>query len=153
GKEVARVAKAWITQPGFPLVSLDAGNKGVAVRQERFFADPKVPASKRRMRWPVPLVARLPGGHVVRALADKPSQPLDLPNGRPAWVFGNASAGGFYRVRHDATTRAALLASLSELSAVERLALAGDQWALVRAGKAEIESWLDVVDALGDETD
>jgi hypothetical protein len=50
-------------------------------------------------------------------------------------------------------TRAALLAHLRELSAVERLAFAGDQWALVRADKAPVESWLDIVDALGNETD
>ena len=153
GKEVARVAKAWVTQPGFPLVSIDAGSgKGVVVKQERFFADPKIPSAKRRTRWPVPLVAKLAGGPLVRTLADKASQTLDV-NGHPAWVFGNASAGGFYRVLHDATTRAALLAHLNELSAVERLALAGDQWALVRAGKADVGSYLDIVDALGDETD
>jgi puromycin-sensitive aminopeptidase len=153
GKDVARIAKAWITQPGFPLVTIDATAKGgVTVRQERFFADPKIPAGKRRSRWPVPLVAKLPGGTLARSLADKPSQTLDVA-GKPAWLFGNASAGGFYRVLHDSTTRAALLANLDELSAVERLALAGDQWALVRANKAEIESSLDVVDALGDETD
>jgi len=153
GKEVARVARAWITQPGFPLVSIDASGKGVAVKQERFFADPKIPAAKRRTRWPVPMVAKLPGGTLVRTLADKAAQPLAVPGTRPAWVFGNASAGGFYRVRYDETTRRALLAHLHELSGVERLALAGDQWALVRAGKATVESYLDVVDALGDETD
>src|SRR5262249_3850097 len=87
GTEVARVARAWITQPGFPLVSIDAGKAGVTVRQERFFADPKIPAAKRRARWPVPLVAKLDGGDVVRALADKPSQPLAV-RGRPAWLFG-----------------------------------------------------------------
>ena len=153
GKEVARVARAWITQPGFPLVSIDAGAKGVTVKQERFFADPKIPAAKRRARWPVPLVAKLAGGTLVRALADKPAQPLAVPGARPEWVYGNASAGGFYRVRHDEATRAALVRHLGELSAVERLALAGDQWALVRAGKAPVESYLDVVDALGEETD
>jgi puromycin-sensitive aminopeptidase len=153
GKEVARVARAWITQPGFPLVSIGAKGGSVVVKQERFFADPKIPSASRRVRWPVPLVARLPGGAVVRTLADKPSQPLPGKGAAPAWVFGNASAGGFYRVLHDAPTRAALLAHLDELSAVERLALAGDQWALVRAGKAEVGSFLDVVDALGNETD
>src|SRR5207247_2066878 len=35
----------------------------------------------------------------------------------------------------------------------ERLALAGDQWALVRGGRAPIESFLDVAAALGEETD
>src|SRR5207247_2233925 len=39
------------------------------------------------------------------------------------------------------------------LTPVERLALAGDQWALVRGGRAPIESFLDLADALGEETD
>src|SRR5207237_6733065 len=50
--------------------------------------------------------------------------------------------------------RVALLAHLQDaLMPVERLALAGDQWAFVRAGKATIESFLDVAHALGEETD
>src|SRR5882724_11573299 len=38
GKEVARVARAWITQPGFPLVSIGTKGGSVVVKQERFFA-------------------------------------------------------------------------------------------------------------------
>jgi puromycin-sensitive aminopeptidase len=125
------------------------------VRQERFFADPRVPAARRRARWPVPLVlkvARDGGTTEVRALADKAAQTVTV--GEPcAWVFGNAAAGGFYRVRHAPAYRTALLAHLGDLTAVERLALAGDQWALVRAARAPIESLLEVADALGDETD
>jgi puromycin-sensitive aminopeptidase len=154
GKEVARVAQAWIAQAGFPLVAIDAtAGNGLRIRQERFFADPKVPAAKRRARWPVPLVVKLAGGRVERALVDKATQPLALDGGDAAWLFGNASAGGFYRVLHDRRTHAALVANLTELGAVERLALVGDQWALVRAGKTQLESFLDVIDALGDETD
>src|SRR5262249_57788262 len=70
------------------------------------------------------------------------------------WYCGNADAGGFYRVLHDAANRAALREELaSVLTAVERLALAGDQWALVRANRTTVESFLDIADALGDETD
>jgi puromycin-sensitive aminopeptidase len=154
GEDVARVAQAWIAQPGFPLVTLAADGVEVKVKQERFFGDPRVPAAKRRGRWPVPLVLKLPGDRTQRTLADKVQQTLQLDGGRAAWVFGNADAGGFYRVLHDAPTRAALLADLfGALTAVERMALAGDQWALVRAGRAPIESFLEVVDALGAEPD
>src|SRR5207237_10172422 len=67
---------------------------------------------------------------------------------------GTADAGGFDRVAHAPADRAALLADLSTgLTPVERLALAGDQWALVRSGRAPIESFLEVADALGEETD
>src|SRR5262249_35001840 len=59
-----------------------------------------------------------------------------------------------YRVLHDPADRAALIAQLDgALSAVERLALARDQWALVRAGRATIDGFLDITDALGAETD
>ncbi len=66
GKPVARVAQAWIAQPGFPLVSIaparDGGPAALGVRQERFFADPRVPAARRRGKWPVPLVVKWRGG-------------------------------------------------------------------------------------------
>src|SRR5438093_774104 len=161
-REVARVAHAWITQAGFPLVTLGPvpGKAGrmLRVRQERFFADPRVPAARRRARWPLPLVVKWcaeDGPSVERFLVDKASGEVTLPAAaRLSWYFGNAEAGGFYRVLHDPADRAALLAQLAgALSAVERLALAGDQWALVRAGRATIDGFLDVADALRDETD
>src|SRR5439155_52850 len=50
GKPVARVAQAWIAQPGFPLVSIaparDGGPAALGVHQERFFADPRAPAAR-----------------------------------------------------------------------------------------------------------
>ena len=161
GKPVAHVAQTWIAQPGFPLVSIaprDGGPAALGVHQERFFADPRVPAARRRGKWPVPLVVKWRGGGGAatgRFLVDKTRDRLDLPtSAAPAWYFGNADAGGFYRVAHDPADRAALLADLSTgLTPVERLALAGDQWALVRSGRAPIESFLEVADALGEETD
>jgi puromycin-sensitive aminopeptidase len=161
GKDVARVAQTWIAQAGFPLVAIGrapGGNEAaLRVRQERFFSDPRVPAARRRGRWPVPLVLKwrgLDGPAVERFLVEKASEAVTLPKAPVEWYFGNANAGGFYRVLHDQADRAALLAHMSDgLSAVERLALAGDQWALVRAGKATIEAFLDVADALHDETD
>jgi puromycin-sensitive aminopeptidase len=162
GKDVTRVAQAWIEKAGFPLVSL-APPKGAAegslrARQERFFADARIPAARRRSRWPVPLVVkwRVPDGvKVERVLFDRAAMDLTLSEAAQLeWYFGNAAAGGFYRVLHDPASRAALVAHLSDaLSPVERLALVGDQWALVRAARADIDSFLDIVDALGGETD
>jgi len=160
GKPVARLAQAWIAQPGFPLVTIaparDGGRPALAVRQERFFADPRVPAARRRATWPVPLVVKwrgADGAATERFLVDKARASLPAP-GAPAWYFANADAGGFYRVAHDPADRETLLADPgAALTPVERLALAGDQWALVRGGRAPIESFLDVAAALGEETD
>jgi puromycin-sensitive aminopeptidase len=162
GREVTKVAQAWIAQAGFPLVSIGpargATEAGLAVRQERFFADPRVPSARRRGRWPVPLVLKwrgLDGPLIERFLVERATQAITLPRAaQMEWYFANAEAGGFYRVLHDAADRAALLAHLNAaLTPVERLALVGDQWALVRAAKVTIEAFLDVADALGEETD
>jgi puromycin-sensitive aminopeptidase len=162
GKEVTRVAQSWIEQAGFPLVVMapaPGAPEGVLrVRQERFFADPHVPADRRRARWPVPLGVKwrgLDGRSTEAFLVDKASSTITLPRAAQlTWYFGNAAAGGFYRVLHDAADRTALLANLNEaLTSVERLALVGDQWALVRASRATIDAFLDVADALGEETD
>jgi puromycin-sensitive aminopeptidase len=161
GREVERVAQAWIEQPGFPLVTFGPAKGGadsaLRVRQERFFADPRIPAAKRRRRWPVPLVVKgSAAGRTSedRFLVDGASGTITLGVGRPDWYFGNASAGGFYRALHDPDDRTALIGQLGDaLAPVERLALVGDQWALVRAGRDTIEAFLETADALGDETD
>jgi puromycin-sensitive aminopeptidase len=160
GREVARVAQAWIAQAGFPLVTIGPApdGRGVRVRQERFFADPRVPAARRRGRWPVPLVMKWHDGSgptTGRFLVDRPTQTVSLPGtDRPAWLYGNADAGGFYRTRHDDAVVAAVLRQLDRvLSPVERQAFASDQWALVRSARAPIGRFLDVADALGEESD
>src|SRR6184192_1523585 len=162
GREVARVAQAWIEKAGFPLVAFGrakgAADRVLRVRQERFFADPKVAAARRRDRWPVPLVVRWRttdgSSGVDRVLVDRAATDVTLgADTRLRWYFGNAEAGGFYRALHDPADRSALLGDLAALTAVERLALAGDQWALVRSAKAPIETFLAVAEALGDETD
>jgi puromycin-sensitive aminopeptidase len=100
------------------------------------------------------MVVKWPDG-AAPVLADKATQTIPWPKRkRPAHWFGNASAGGFYRVLHDAENCAALLADLAHtLLPVERMALVGDQWALVRGALAPIESFLDVAAALGGEQD
>ncbi len=159
GREVARVAQAWIEKPGFPLVSLRReGRSKLRVHQQRFFSDPRVAAARRRASWPLPLVVKRPGAdgdEVDRFLVDGASRTVTLGARRsPPWLYGNAAAGGFYRVRHEPRDHEALVGRFAGvLSPVERLALVGDQWALVRAARATIESFLDVVDALGAETD
>jgi puromycin-sensitive aminopeptidase len=108
------------------------------------------------VKWPVPLGLKWPaadGARIERTLADKATQVVDLPS-VPAWCFGNAAAGGFYRVLHDDASRSAIVADpAGALTPVERLALVGDQWALVRAARAPVEAFLDVAGALASETD
>lgn len=161
GRRVNRVVRAWIEQPGFPLLAVQRrdrrGRASLDCRQRRFFSDPKTRAGTQL--WPIPLAVKIGGGRaprVARHLVTKRRQRVAL--GRTdatAWYYANAAEGGFYRPLHDAANLSALAASPipSALTAVERMGLIGHQWAAVRAGHVAIESFLDLADDLGGETD
>jgi puromycin-sensitive aminopeptidase len=78
---------------------------------------------------------------------------VDLGHESPAFVYGNADEGGFFRPAHDPAELRALLTALPALSAVERMGLVDHQWALVRAGRAKLGVLLELGAALSDERD
>jgi len=75
-----------------------------------------------------------------------PAAPFD-------WVLGNAGARGFYRTAYDAEMLRRLISALPELRPEERMGLVSDQWALVRAGATQLESFLRLLAGLRNEED
>lgn len=159
GTDVAPIVRAWIEQPGFPLLALQRLRRKdrtiLALRQERFHARPRRGAAP--ARWPIPWVGRVGGARagssrLVRHLVSRAREEIELPSGA-RWVYGNAEEGGFLRPLHGEDDLAALLAALPALPPIERMGLVSHQWAHLRAGRAPIETVLGAIDALGDETD
>jgi puromycin-sensitive aminopeptidase len=162
GFPVEPVVRAWIEQPGFPVVSIlpREGDRTVELRQERFFASPRASRHRSRraaQRWPIPWVGRIGSGtgretrlerHVLNGAREK----VVLGPHPPRFVYGNADGGGFFRALHDTRALRQLASELSSLAAVERMTLLGDQWAFVRAGQASIESFLGLAGAFAGET-
>jgi puromycin-sensitive aminopeptidase len=160
GEPVDPIVRGWIEQAGFPMLTLRAarqsGRSVLALRQERFSGDPR---PRRRgtapARWSIPWVARAADARgrvrLVRQVVTTATAKCELGAGDVRFVYGNADEGGFFRVLHDTATIAALAANLPLLGAVERMGLLDNQWALVRAGRAPIESFLELADAFGDE--
>jgi len=172
GQPITKVVRTWIEQPGFPLVTLCRvpGESAIELRQERFLARPsalqpkKGAKSKKQSarhrpatRWPIPWVARLgEGSHATRLerrLFTKTRERISLPGTTPLFVYGNADEGGFFRPLHDEAELTALAGSLAALQPVERMGLLEHQWALVRSGRAKIESFLQLVPAFSEETE
>ena len=158
GQKVARVARGWIEQPGFPLLlAKRADRDGHAVlklSQARYFTNPKAEATGQR--WPLPVVVKTPASkQPARQLIANARGEISLgPSRRVSWLYANANEGGFYHVLHDDRTLAALRAALFDaLTPVERLGLVAHQWAAVRGGHASIESFLDLAGVFGAETD
>ncbi len=156
GQDVTALANAWIHEPGHPLVGCsvreEGGDLSVTLRQERFFADPAVPDTGQT--WPVPVViayGTAQGRREERVLMRERETALRLAGAR--WYFPNAGAAGFYRYAFDDRSIAVLATALPDLRPEERLSLVDDLWALVRARKAGIAQFIELVAGLRGETD
>ena len=64
----------------------------------------------------------------------------------------NADEGGFYRPLHRGDLLARLGEDFGRLASSERMGILGHQWAGVRADRASLADFLDLVDRLGDES-
>jgi puromycin-sensitive aminopeptidase len=158
GQNVEPVVRAWIEQPGFPLLRLKRkerdGRSWLRFEQARFLSNPSPRANG--TLWPVPFVGRLAAGEstrTVRQLLTRRRGEIELPVRGPRFVYGNAEEGGFYRPLHDESELAALAGGLDALAPIERMGLIGHQWAAARAGFAGVGSFLDLALAFSKERD
>ena len=153
--DVGRLASTWVDRPGFPLVSVRAscdatGHRTIALEQERFlFAG----TDASHTRWMIPLAIRSGAAGTTTELlmtttdataaAGRCNDPLTV----------NAGLLGFYRVAYDDATLKTNTAAFGTLPDADRIALLDDQWALARAGKAPLASFLTLAGAMGDDRD
>lgn len=156
GKDISKIATAWITEPGHPLVECTVNEtaEGLAVtmRQSRFFADPAL--ADTGQRWPVPVVIRYGtagGTKEQRVLIEGDTATAVLP--RATWYYPNAGGTGFYRTALDERSSALVASNVRSLSPEERLALLDNQWALARAQKISVAQVLELIAGLRGEDD
>ncbi len=150
-QDVAAFAKAWTTEPGFPLVdvteSCTGGAQSLAVTQQRFFYEPNQTSSQ---LWDIPLfVAPSTGGAQahVELFSDKAATVNGPSCDRPALV--NAGGLGYFRAHYDAATTTALVAALPKMEAADRVRMLNDTQAFVLAGLLEPGAYLGLIDRLG----
>jgi len=161
GRDVGTIANAWIRQPGHPMVDIatksEEGALVLALRQERFYADPHVrDSSPPQPCWPIPMVIKYgtADGTVreERLVLDQERGTVRLPEAR--WFYPNGDGAGFYRFALDDRAIASLSETLQDaLNAQERLDLIGNQWALVKAGAADVGQFFRLLDGFRTESD
>ncbi len=156
GRDVSAIANGWIHEPGHPLVSCTVRETPdgleVELRQQRFFADPAVQPTDQR--WLVPIVIKYGTAQGVkeeRLLMDGERATVKLPGAH--WYHPNAGARGFYRYALDDRSLQLLAGAVRELDAGERLMLIDNQWALTRAGKADLSQLFALLNGLRGEED
>ena len=147
GEPVRAIMDSWILQGGHPLVTAEQGDGSVALTQRRFryIPDP----SDTEVQWQVPvLIRRLDSGEHSRMLLNGPSATVAF-DGGPAVV--NAGGWGVFRTRYSPSMFSQLIASLRDLTAIERFNLVSDTWAMALGGQADLVEFLDLVALLGGE--
>lgn len=157
GQDVARIANAWIREPGHPLVTLNAGSPvngamTLEITQRRFYGDPAV--SEGGQRWLVPLVLKYGTAEGIRehrSLFEGDRATVELLGAQ--WVYPNAGGRGFYRYAMDDASLNALAQHVAELDPEERMMLVDNQWALTRAAKADLGQLFALIAGLRSERD
>jgi aminopeptidase N/puromycin-sensitive aminopeptidase len=146
-KPVDKIMESLVAQPGEPILTFgDPVGGKVAVSQKRFFLSPSIEPDPSQ-KWTIPVC--------FKTGADKedcqllPPELTTLPAPAGSLFFANAGGKGYYRSAYTPAVYAKLVAQVETgLTPTERISLIGDEWAQVRANKAPIGAYLDLVSAV-----
>jgi aminopeptidase N/puromycin-sensitive aminopeptidase len=150
-KPVDKIMESLVVQPGEPLLTFgDPSNGTVSVSQNRFFLSPSVKPDPNQ-KWTIPVC--------FKASSDKQDCEVFSPGDSSLKVsssslfFANAGGKGYYRSAYPPSVYATLVANAETgLSPTERISLIGDEWAQVRANKATVGDYLNLVAVLKADT-
>jgi aminopeptidase N len=155
GKPVKGIAASFTKQDGVPLIiaetTCDGATQRLSLRQDRFAIAPVSTGDGKPLAprsWQVPI-------EVGPLNSKQPAQTLLLEGsteiaagacGEPIKV--NLGDIGYYRVEYGPRDLAALTTSLGQMTPEDRVNFLADRWALVQAGRAELPSYLELVDKI-----
>lgn len=154
GVPVGKIVGPWTQRTGYPLLSVRAGRDGrVSLEQTRFGLLPRKRWAD-EPAWTVPWIGRIGRGRkgrLERAVLTRRRTAVLTPAPSVDWLYANADEAGFFRIDHGNDGTEALLDRVGALAATERIGWVGHQWALVRTGRADVGSLLDLIAAHRDE--
>ena len=155
GKPLERFSETWISQAGYPVVVVRRDADRLQLTQERFGYSSEIPEAA----WliPVDILLFLENGEtrLEQVVLDKREQAYQLPKNTLAYKL-NAGFTGYYRVDYPREAWAELgqLAQQRKLSALDRLNIFNDLFALVKAGRYSLREYLQTIrEYAGDEDD
>lgn len=160
GEPVEKIARAWITQEGFPLLRILPLEKNdehfFELRQERFYADSAQSEKAQSVRWPIPWVGKIyTDSRHSRSVKHLLTQARGVHENidKAGFLYGNSEEAGFLRPLHSPENHRALIENFDALSTLERMGLLSHTWAQVRAGYVPLAAFLDLLPATGTEKD
>jgi aminopeptidase N len=146
-KPVDKIMESLVAEPGAPILEFGPPAAGqVPVAQSRFFLSPGITPDPQQ-KWTLPVCFKADAKKQDCEVLIPSSASLAAPAGKV--FFTNAGGKGYYRSAYASAQYAALVAEVETgLTPEERISLTGDEWAQVRADKATVGDYLDLVSAL-----
>ncbi len=146
-KGLVSIAHDFTSQPGIPLVKVDAaqcqgGNTVLTLSQGEFSRDAR---DKTPLKWNVPVKAQTLGGEAQRLILQGNGK-VTLP-GCGAYVV-NAGQTGYYRSLYPAANVKALAKDFGKLASIDQTGLMADQFQLSVGGYQPMGLALDLIDAV-----
>jgi aminopeptidase N/puromycin-sensitive aminopeptidase len=147
---VDKIMESLVVQPGAPVLTFsEPSGKNVQVAQSRFFVSPSIQPDPHQ-KWTLPVCFKTSSQAKNCEVFTPPDSSLKVPAERI--FFPNAAGTGYYRVAYPPALFNALVERAeTDLSPEERIRLAGDEWAQMRANRATAGDYLDLVAALKDD--
>jgi tricorn protease interacting factor F2/3 len=146
GMPVDDLMRSWVTQPGFPVITVRRHANRLVLTQRRFTYLPM----DAEQHWMVPATvstyAPEGGLETQTVLLDGPRVDVSLPPGTAAYKI-NPQQSGFFHVCYDDAdnlSRLGEMAGRRELSPLDRWGLQNDLFALVKAGQSTMATFLEM---------
>src|SRR5271170_8012888 len=149
-KPVDKIMGSLVAQPGVPgLTFAEPAGDSVQVSQQRFFLSPSSKGDG-PLTWSIPVCFKSGDDTSGCEVLSSAQQSLNVP--KAPFFYANGGGKGYYRSTYPADVYAKLVSNVETgLNPEERISLIGDQWAQVRANKAPVGSFLDLVAAVKDD--
>ncbi len=146
GKSVDAFMSAWISQPGYPVVTASLADGTLTLTQEQFFVGPHAPSDR---LWPIPLGAENDG---APELLDKRTTTIPYSD---SWLHLNNDNSAHFITLYDDALFTQLLNRLraGKLSVTQRLQLLSEQVLLSRGGLISPSRLIDTLEAYQDEAE
>ncbi len=146
GKPIAEFMNTWISQPGYPVLSVESNGEALKLSQKQFFVGPH--EDKNRL-WPLPLNATQ---STIPALLDTASLEITYTPSQPI-RFNDADTAHFI-TKYDASLLEQIVADIQQqtLKPLDRLQLLHEQTLLAQSGAISTASLIPLLQAYKDET-
>src|SRR5271166_677147 len=147
---IDRIMPTFVLQPGAPFVDVSSkcanGNTVLQASQKRYFNTPADFSQPNDELWQVPICAKgidgSSAGQQQCFVMTKREQTFTM-KGCSNFVFPDSNALGYYRFNYDAPGLHQLGSGVeTALTPEERIALMGNEWALMRIGKHTVGDYL-----------